>query len=208
MEGQQTKFYAEPVNVLAGRLGLPQWLVDLRHEATHSQVRWSGEHRAYELCSCITPHTCTACKQLPSLSSLRMGAQQLLDWLFREYWQKQVCSYQALVLPHLCTHIYTQTPAAVLAHIHTRQQLLMRRACVGAHACRQRSIDRFPATHRHGMAWPTQARDLEQSSLMAARLLGEYKAVALGAQAESPNALSRACRSAPSLPPSVDRSVR
>lgn len=38
VEGQQTKFYAEPVNVLAGRLGLPQWLVDLRHEATHSQV--------------------------------------------------------------------------------------------------------------------------------------------------------------------------
>ena len=64
VEGQQTKFYAEPVNVLAGRLGLPQWLVDLRHEATHSQ--------------------------LPSRSSLRMGAQQLLDWLYREYWQKQV----------------------------------------------------------------------------------------------------------------------
>lgn len=43
VEGQQTKFYAEPVNVLAGRLGLPQWLVDLRHEATHSQVRAPGE---------------------------------------------------------------------------------------------------------------------------------------------------------------------
>jgi hypothetical protein len=45
VEGQQIKFYAEPVNVLAGRLGLPQWLVDLRHEATHSQVKGgAGRH--------------------------------------------------------------------------------------------------------------------------------------------------------------------
>lgn len=39
-----------------------------------------------------------------------------------------------------------------------------------------------------------QALDLEQSFLLAVRLLGDYKTVALRAQAESPNALSRACR--------------
>jgi len=106
VEGQQTKFYAEPVNVLAGRLGLPQWLVDLRHEATHSQVGAVAAdsrgpcpiERCLYACVC-PPHThrrlhpsirTRARTQLPSLSSLRMGAQQLLDWLFREYWQKQV----------------------------------------------------------------------------------------------------------------------
>ncbi len=101
VEGLQTKFYAEPVNAVAARLGIPQWLVDLRHEATHSQ--------------------------LPSLASLRMGAQHLLDWLFRGYWEKQ-------------------------------------------------------------------AQDLEQAAAAATGLLSSYQAVALEAQQESPNALSRACR--------------
>ncbi|EWM24302.1 las1-like family expressed [Nannochloropsis gaditana] len=63
VEGCQTKFYAEPVHAVAARLGIPQWLVDLRHEATHAS--------------------------LPSLSALRMGAQHLLDWLHRGYWEKQ-----------------------------------------------------------------------------------------------------------------------
>lgn len=63
VEGLQTKFYAEPVNAVAARLGISQWLVDLRHEATHAS--------------------------LPSLATLRMGAQHLLDWLYRGYWEKQ-----------------------------------------------------------------------------------------------------------------------
>jgi len=63
VEGLQTKFYAEPVNAVAARLGIPQWLVDLRHEATHAS--------------------------LPSLATLRMGAQHLLDWLYKGYWEKQ-----------------------------------------------------------------------------------------------------------------------
>ena len=39
VEANQTRFYAEPIHVLASRMGLPQLLVDLRHDATHNQVR-------------------------------------------------------------------------------------------------------------------------------------------------------------------------
>jgi hypothetical protein len=91
-----------------------------------------------------------------------MGAQQLLDWLFREYWQKQVkqtrlsiSKFKSRTAPPLITSLLS---AGVLLPHHT------------------------------------QALDLEQSSIMAARLLSGYKTVALRAQEESPNALSRACR--------------
>lgn len=39
------------------------------------------ETHAYYLCSYM---------QLPSLANLRAGAQQLLDWLYQQYWHKQV----------------------------------------------------------------------------------------------------------------------
>ena len=90
VEGQQTKYYAEPVNVLALRLGLPLWLVDLRHESTHSQV---GQRSSAWICR-VPPEVlivaCAGVGQLPSLSSLRTGSQRLLDWLYKEYWQRQV----------------------------------------------------------------------------------------------------------------------
>lgn len=38
-------------------------------------------------------------QQLPSLSAVRLGAQQLLDWLYREYWQRQVCVVWPLPWP-------------------------------------------------------------------------------------------------------------
>jgi len=79
VEGLQTKFYAEPVNAVAARLGIPQWLVDLRHEATHAS--------------------------LPSLATLRMGAQHLLDWLYRGYWEKQAQDLESAAAA--ATHLLT-----------------------------------------------------------------------------------------------------
>ncbi|XP_064629829.1 ribosomal biogenesis protein LAS1L-like [Lineus longissimus] len=59
----QKKSFAQPVHRLAGTLGLPEWMVNLRHEATHGS--------------------------LPQLSVLRSGAQLALAWLKREYWEAQ-----------------------------------------------------------------------------------------------------------------------
>lgn len=60
--GQKGKF-AHSVLGLAGRLGLPRVLVDMRHTATHDA--------------------------LPSLPSLRTAAALALEWLDKNYWQAQ-----------------------------------------------------------------------------------------------------------------------
>jgi ribosomal biogenesis protein LAS1 len=48
------------IAAIAERIGLPRWLVDVRHETTHMQ--------------------------LPSLAALRLAASQCLDWLNLNYW--------------------------------------------------------------------------------------------------------------------------
>eukprot|EP00743_Colponemidia_sp_Colp-15_P005652 GILK01006077.1.p1 GENE.GILK01006077.1~~GILK01006077.1.p1 ORF type:complete len:572 (-),score=80.46 GILK01006077.1:205-1878(-) len=55
--------HAQSISSLAQQLQLPSWLVDLRHEATHNQ--------------------------LPALPMLQFGAQQALQWLSINYWDKQ-----------------------------------------------------------------------------------------------------------------------
>ncbi|KAK2186828.1 hypothetical protein NP493_187g00012 [Ridgeia piscesae] len=62
-EKRQTKFYPLPVHAIAEELGLPQWLVELRHDITHSTF--------------------------PSLSVLRQATHQALQWLKQEYWEVQ-----------------------------------------------------------------------------------------------------------------------
>ncbi|XP_006824120.1 ribosomal biogenesis protein LAS1L-like [Saccoglossus kowalevskii] len=57
----QTKFCAKPVHVVAEKMGLPEWLVNLRHEATHTE--------------------------LPSLRVLKTGVKYALSWLRWEYWE-------------------------------------------------------------------------------------------------------------------------
>jgi hypothetical protein len=79
VEGQQTKFYAEPVNVLAGRLGLPQWLVDLRHEATHSQERWWFRGRGPDRCMHAGHRVCTDCSY-PSLPTHSSRPSRACGW--------------------------------------------------------------------------------------------------------------------------------
>ncbi|XP_064606969.1 ribosomal biogenesis protein LAS1L-like [Liolophura sinensis] len=63
-EKGQKKQYAQSIHILAAEFGLPEWLVDMRHDTTHGE--------------------------LPSLDLLREGVEWALDWLHQEYWQKQL----------------------------------------------------------------------------------------------------------------------
>jgi hypothetical protein len=58
------KQYAQSVSSIAESMGLPTWFVDLRHAGTHDH--------------------------LPTLSLLRNGAVQALEWLNVNYWQVQI----------------------------------------------------------------------------------------------------------------------
>jgi ribosomal biogenesis protein LAS1 len=57
---QQQRFQAASVSVLCGQIGIPSWLVDVRHEASHNS--------------------------LPTLGVLRLAAGTLLEFLHSEYW--------------------------------------------------------------------------------------------------------------------------
>ena len=58
---QQTRAHAASIAVLCGDLGIPSWLVDVRHAATHNQ--------------------------LPTLSVLKLAATTLLEYLQQQYWE-------------------------------------------------------------------------------------------------------------------------
>ena len=57
---QQQRSTAASVSILCGQLGIPSWLVDIRHEASHNA--------------------------LPTLSVLRLAVATLLDYLKNAYW--------------------------------------------------------------------------------------------------------------------------
>lgn len=57
---QQNRQMAAPISVLCGKLGIPSWLVEIRHEAAHNS--------------------------LPTLPVLRLSATTLLQFLLNEYW--------------------------------------------------------------------------------------------------------------------------
>lgn len=59
----QQGVFASSVLSLAERIGLPAWIVELRHDSTHNQ--------------------------LPSLSVLRSAARYLLTWFRLNYWDPQ-----------------------------------------------------------------------------------------------------------------------
>ncbi|KAJ2457917.1 rRNA-processing protein las1, partial [Coemansia sp. RSA 2322] len=61
---EQKGVYAQSVAVLASRIGMPAWFVELRHAGTHEQI--------------------------PSLATLRAACSQALLWLRDYYWSKQV----------------------------------------------------------------------------------------------------------------------
>lgn len=62
-ERQQGKV-ARPLRRLAGKLNIPEWVVDLRHDFTH--------------------------KKLPTLKWCRKGCKAMLEWLQQEYWSRQM----------------------------------------------------------------------------------------------------------------------
>ena len=61
---EQKGMYARSMQSIAEEIGLPDWLIDLRHEATHAH--------------------------LPSLATLRSGLRVALAWLRDEYWEAQL----------------------------------------------------------------------------------------------------------------------
>ncbi|SCU96197.1 LAFA_0G04874g1_1 [Lachancea sp. 'fantastica'] len=60
---QQSQF-AIPLHVLAERMGLPSWFVELRHCGTHE-------------------------REMPSLDMLRVAVDQALEWLWVNYWNAE-----------------------------------------------------------------------------------------------------------------------
>lgn len=61
--GQQGT-YARPVHVIASEVGVPEWIVELRHDATHGS--------------------------LPSLSELEAATSWALQWLREKFWEPQM----------------------------------------------------------------------------------------------------------------------
>ena len=91
----QTGKYARSVNKIAQtELGLPQWIVDIRHRATHDIM--------------------------PSLDTMREGAKFLLGYLRKNYWQVQSASIFAEIddrmqrkEPHIAQHAICACARAV-----------------------------------------------------------------------------------------------
>lgn len=72
IDSQQTKMYAQSVSLLADRIGIPRWIVDLRHEVSHDKIS--------------------------SLPVLREAAKYALNWCFKNYWEPQ---YQQFLLARM-----------------------------------------------------------------------------------------------------------
>ncbi|KNC77973.1 hypothetical protein SARC_09584, partial [Sphaeroforma arctica JP610] len=63
VDSVQKGVHARSVSALANELGLPEWVVDFRHDATHTA--------------------------LPTLASCRMTGKFILEWLRFRYWETQ-----------------------------------------------------------------------------------------------------------------------
>lgn len=72
VDASQQGQVAESVLMLASRIGIPGWIVDLRHDATHND--------------------------LPSLSVLRTASRFMLQWLYDNYWVPQLRHLDHLTL--------------------------------------------------------------------------------------------------------------
>uniref|UniRef100_M4B3P6 Uncharacterized protein n=1 Tax=Hyaloperonospora arabidopsidis (strain Emoy2) TaxID=559515 RepID=M4B3P6_HYAAE len=83
VDSAQKGAYASAVSTLAQRIGIPLWVVDLRHESTHNQ--------------------------LPSLPVLRFAARHLLAWLRANYWGAQEDLIREQV-HHVAQWLFEQLP--------------------------------------------------------------------------------------------------
>jgi hypothetical protein len=84
VDPSQQGMYATSVLTLAEKMGLPGWIVELRHDATHNQV--------------------------PSLSVLRNAGHTLFNWLYDFYWAPQFNLIQSLTASSLPTIARPQLP--------------------------------------------------------------------------------------------------
>jgi len=88
VDPSQQGIYATSVLTLAERMGLPGWIVELRHDATHNQM--------------------------PSLGVLRNAANTLTSWYFNNYWQPQMSLLESLTVS--CLPVQPPPAAVVSAH--------------------------------------------------------------------------------------------
>ena len=72
VDTSQQGVFADSIFSIAQSIGLPGWIVELRHDATHNQ--------------------------LPTLSVLRSAANQLIYWYHENYWQMQSRHLESLTL--------------------------------------------------------------------------------------------------------------
>ena len=79
VDNYQQKYFAESVMSLASNIGIPAWIVELRHDATHGE--------------------------LPSLSLLRTASASLMDWLVKQYWSLQTGHLNTLSGPQAVSSI-------------------------------------------------------------------------------------------------------
>lgn len=86
VDGGQQGVFAESVLSLAERLGLPGWIVELRHDATHND--------------------------LPSIEVLRAASNQLKCWFREHYWAPQIQHLQSLALACASLPLSSTVPAS------------------------------------------------------------------------------------------------
>lgn len=72
------------------KIGLPDWLVDVRHEATHSA--------------------------LPSLDVLRAACNVALAWLRTQYWESQMLSFQETEGASICITTFNDISRNLFYH--------------------------------------------------------------------------------------------
>lgn len=70
VDPNQQGYFASSVLGIAERVGIPGWIVELRHDATHNQ--------------------------LPSIEVLRVAAQHLVEWYYGNYWELQAVLLNSL----------------------------------------------------------------------------------------------------------------
>ena len=104
--------YARSVQSIAEEIGIPDWLVDLRHESTHSS--------------------------LPSMQILEAGLGVALQWLRMNYWEKTFQSidkndykakeeFQAMLFEYMKVH--SSTPKVKKKFLDSYDADVMKKLC-------------------------------------------------------------------------------
>ncbi|KAJ1679378.1 rRNA-processing protein las1 [Spiromyces aspiralis] len=79
VDQEQQGYFAQSIASKAEQIGMPSWLVDLRHASTH--------------------------EALPAVSVLRTASRQALDWLYANYWQIQLDIHNEAYITNLSAEL-------------------------------------------------------------------------------------------------------